>query len=124
LREKIGTAYYNTIANSGSDILISQEIPEGYRHSYYTFGAVFNGTKYGIEWQQFRKKYMEFGGDGIYAAWQTVNNEPAFENIGWGDVPISEKLQKNIMQFTTNQKNDEELNIQLNALQKTLINFS
>ena len=38
-----------------------------------------------------------FGGDGIYAAWQTVNNEPAFKDtaVGWGVVPVAERLQKN-----------------------------
>ena len=72
-----------------------------------------------------RKKYIQNGGDGIYAAWKTVNNEPCFKdsNIGWGDVPIAEELQKNIMQFTTNQKNKFERNNQFTALIKTLNYF-
>ena len=65
----------------------------------------------------------ENGGDGIYAAWKTVNNEPCFENTGWGDVPVAEKIQKNIMQFTTNQKDKKERDIQLNALRETLNYF-
>ncbi len=124
-RMNMGNAYIKAIENSNSDLLIPQFVPNGYINSYYSFAALFNGEKYGIEWQEFRGKYMEFGGDGIYAAWQTVNNEPAFKNnnIGWGDVPIAEKLQRNIMQFTTNQKNEEECQYQVNALIKTIEYF-
>jgi len=125
LRIKMGNEYLNAIKESSTDILIPQFTPKGYIHSYFTFGCMFNGKKYGIEWQEFRKKYIQNGGDGIYAAWKTVNNEPCFKdsNIGWGDVPIAEELQKNIMQFTTNQKNKFERNNQFTALIKTLNYF-
>ena len=36
-----------------------------------------------------------------------------------GNTPIAEKIQKKIMQFTTNQKNSFEINLQINALKKT-----
>jgi len=125
LRQEMAKAYTEIIMESGTDILIPQKVPTGYEHSYYTYGALFNGAKYGIKWQEFRKKYMEFGGDGIYAAWQTVNNEPAFKNnkIGWGEVPIAEKLQRNLMQFTTNQSSNEEIQKQITALKATLSYF-
>ena len=42
------------------------------------------------------------------------------ESYGWGNTPIAEKIQKKIMQFTTNQKNNFEVNLQINALKKTL----
>jgi perosamine synthetase len=125
LRQKMGNAYIKTIMDSGSDLLIPQAVPIGYKHSYYTFGTLFNGEKYDIEWQEFRKKYIELGGDGIYAAWQTVNNEPAFKhnNIGRGESPIAERLQKRLMQFTANQKDEHERNTQVNAMKKTLTHF-
>jgi perosamine synthetase len=125
LRQKMAYIYNKIIIESGSDLLIPQHVPQGYTHSYYTFSTLFNGEKYGIKWQEFRKKYMEFGGDGIYAAWQTVNNEPAFKNnnLGRGDVPVAEKLQKILMQFTTNQKNEAEMHTQAAALKKTLAFF-
>ena len=82
---------------------------------------------------------MSFGGDGIYSAWQTENNEPCFYNArkkglysgsmkisnsyGWGETPIAVKLQKNIMQFTTNQKNSKEIKKQILALKKTIEYF-
>lgn len=120
LRTKMGEAYVNAVGDS--DLLIPQHVPPGYVNAYYTFGAVFNGKKYNIRWQDFRKKYIEFGGDGIYAAWQTVNNEPCFRNskIGWGEVPNAEQLQKKLMQFTTNQKDEGERQRQVNAMKKTI----
>ena len=136
-RMRAGNAYKNMILESGTKLLIPQKIPKGYNHSYYTFAALFEGSN--ISWQEFRKKYIKNGGDGIYAAWQTVNNEPVFlkarkkglysgsmkisDSYGFGDVPVAEKIQKKIMQFTTNQKNDGEIKKQLRSLKKTLDYF-
>jgi perosamine synthetase len=124
LRQQMGMDYRYKIESFKKDILIPQKVKQGYIHTYYTFGALFNGEKYGITWKAFRQKYIEFGGDGIYAAWKTVNCEPAFSTIGWGDVPVAEKLQKNLMQFTTNQHKKDDRIIQLNALHKTLTYFN
>lgn len=120
LREEMGKSY--TAALVDSSLLIPQKIQTGFRNTYWTFAALFEGEKFGISWYDFRKKYMEFGGDGIYSAHQTVNNEPCFKNnkIGWGEVPVSEQLQKKLMLFTTNQKDENERQTQISALQKTL----
>ena len=125
-RKLMGQAYLTAIMSHHSDILIPQKTPKGCSHAYYTFAALFNGSKYNITWQQFRKKYMEFGGDGIYAAWQLVYNEPCFKNqkIGWGRAKIAEKCQKNIMQFTCNQSSKSERDLQIEALIKTLEYFT
>ena len=122
LRSQMGLGYLSVIKKLNLDLLIPQLTPKGYTNSYYTFACKFNGEKYGITWQEFRKKYIEFGGDGIYAAWQLVYNEPCFKNnkIGWGRTPTAEKLQRNIMQFTCNQSNKQEMLSQMNCLQKTL----
>ena len=70
-------------------------------------------------------EYIKNGGDGIYAAWKTLNQEPCFKenSIGWGDVPVAEKLQRHLMQFTTNQQNDSEVRTQMVALEKTISYF-
>ena len=44
-------------------------------------------------------------------------------NYGWGTTPTAQKIQKKIMQFTTNQKNNFEVTKQINALKKTLNYF-
>ncbi len=137
-RMQSGNAYLNLILDSKTNLLVPQRVPKGFKHSYYTFAAKFNG-KNRISWQEFRKKYIKNGGDGIYAAWQTVNNEPCFFNAkknglfsgdlqlsksyGTGEVPIAEKIQKSIMQFTTNQKNLFAIKKQINALKSTLKYF-
>ena len=82
---------------------------------------------------------MSYGGDGIYAAWKTVDDEIPFKkarnngllsgsikvskSYGWGQTPIAHKLQKKLMQFTTNQQNTLEVKKQINALKKTLSFF-
>ena len=52
-------------------------------------------------------------------------NEPCFKNskIGWGRAPVAEKLQRNIMQFTCNQKDQFEIDKQADCLSKTLKYF-
>lgn len=124
LRIKIAQEYLETI--SDNDLLIPQKTQSGFRNTYWTFAAKFLGNEVGVDWQEFRRKYMEFGGDGIYAAHQLVSNEPCFKNnnIGKGDTPVAENLQKHLMLFTTNQKDENERKIQTNALEKTLKFFS
>ena len=124
LRIKMAEGYLDIIKNS--ELFVPQHVQKGYKNTYWTFAAQFMGQNHGIKWQEFRKKYMEFGGDGIYAAHQTVNNEPCFRDskIGHGEVPIAEMLQKELMLFTTNQKNEEERTIQLMAMEKTLNYFT
>jgi len=124
LRIKMAEGYLDIIKNS--ELFVPQHVQKGYKNTYWTFAAQFMGQNHGIKWHEFRKKYMEFGGDGIYAAHQTVNNEPCFRDskIGHGEVPIAEMLQKELMLFTTNQKNEEERTIQLMAMEKTLNYFT
>ena len=120
LRKEMGSAYQNLLVHS--PLFVPQSIEPGSGNVYWTFAARFLGKKFGIGWQEFRKKYMEFGGDGIYAAHQLVYNEPCFQEIslGYGKAPISESLQKELMLFTTNQKDFHEQNLQISALEKTL----
>lgn len=120
LREKMGNEYMKILEKS--EILIPQRTYAGYRNTYWTFAARFLGNELGVSWYDFRKTYVENGGDGIYSAHQTVNNEPCFKNsnIGWGDVPVAEKLQQEIMLFTTNQKDEYERQAQISALEKTI----
>lgn len=120
LRIKMGEEYVSIAKDS--KLFKEQKTPNGFKNTYWSFAARFLGKKYGISWQEFRKKYMEFGGDGIYAALQVIYNEPCFKYnlIGVGKAPIAEKLQKELMLFTTNQANEQERMMQINAFKKTL----
>ena len=119
LRRAMGLEY--TEALSKSELITPQYVVKGYYHTYYTFSAKFDGNKFGITWEDFRRKYIDFGGDGIYAASRLLHQEPIFRDkkIGYGDTPVAESLQKCLMNFTTNQENSEERSIQIEALQKT-----
>lgn len=120
LREKMGREYLKILKKS--EIFIPQKTYDGYRNTYWTFAARFLENESDVSWYDFRKTYVKNGGDGIYSAHQTVNNEPCFKNakLGWGDVPIAEKLQQELMLFTTNQKDENEQQEQIIALEKTL----
>lgn len=120
LREKMGHEYLKILEKS--KILIPQKTYDGYRNTYWTFAARFLVNESSVSWYDFRKTYVENGGDGIYSAQQTVNNEPCFKNakLGWGAVPVAEKLQQELMLFTTNQKDENEQQEQIIALEKTI----
>ena len=119
LRRAMGLAYTEVLVNS--ELLTPQRVLDGYYHTYYTFSAKFNGEKLGVTWEEFRKKYIELGGDGIYAASKLQHQEPVFRdrNIGYGETPIAVDLQKNLMNFTTNQANEEDRNIQIEVMRRT-----
>ena len=122
LRVKMAEDYLTVIKDS--QFFIPQKTQKGFKNTYYTFAALFTGDDYGVSWNDFRKKYIENGGDGIYAAHQLVYNEPCFKNkeIGWGKTLVAEKLQKKLMLFTTNQKDELQRQSQKECLRKT-INF-
>ena len=128
LRIKMASEYKKIIGKS--ELLKPQYKPKNYKYTYYTYSCLFNGIKHNIKWSNFRRKYMEFKGDGIYAASQLLYQEPAFKNkkIGYKKngthrTIISEYLQKNLMNFTTNQRTSAERDTQTNALHKTLKYF-
>jgi len=108
-------------AIAGCDWLSPQVAPPGYVHSYWTY-AVKLDPSVDFDWYDFRAKYRELGGDGIYAAWQLSYLEPAFRNKDlWrmqglasrpadsvvqkcdrGLCPVAESVQPLLLQFKTN----------------------
>ena len=90
--------------------IVPQVIPEGYKHSHYTFSFEYKGQEeVGISWKQFYNMYVEMGGDGFYSACVVPYLEPVFQNHEFykeiykrGMCPVAEDLQKKIMQFKTN----------------------
>jgi perosamine synthetase len=124
-------------------LLVPQYVPSDRVNSYWAFAAKFEGASRGIEWQEFRKQYVANGGDGIYAAWSLLYNEPVIKemrfygkgcptacphyegkfNVNDGQCPQAEEVQPKIMQFTTNQATEEAMARQVEAMQKTLAYF-
>lgn len=128
-------------ALKGCDWLVPQKVPAGYVNACWTFALRFEGERRGVSWYDFRKKFMEYGGDGIYSAWALVYNEPIMRLIHekgrfFPDLPDqakhfkgylkgvhcpnAETLQPKIMQFTANQEIEKDMKLQIQALKKAI----
>lgn len=136
LRCKMADKYKKTITDLKCKWLEPQLTPEGDINSYYTFAVKFSHPE--INWEDFRYKYVELGGDGIYAAWALCYMEDSIQeihkmlekmNLGKrfvsdpGICPIAENIQQQLMQFTTNQKDENEMEKQAEILGKTIAYF-
>jgi perosamine synthetase len=124
---------------SECDYLIPQCTPEDCVNTYYSLGVVYEGEdKIGIPWQDFRKTYIELGGDGFYGAWSVPYLEPMmsercfakrlpeiYENVFYeeGLCPTTEGIQKKIMQFKTNYRDIELAKRKAEALLQTIKKF-
>jgi perosamine synthetase len=142
-RMKVAEKYRKAL--EGCDFIFPQRVPKGFVNSCWTFAVRFEGEKRGISWYDFRKKFMEYGGDGIYSCWALVYNEPIMQLIHkegrfFADIPNqakhfkgylkgvscpnAEKLQPKIMQFTANQGIEADMNLQISALKKAIKFFT
>ena len=105
--------------------------------TYYTLSIFLNSKK--IKWENFQKKFTDFGGDSPYAASKILQDEPSikFSNLGkcflsckknclqnCKGTPIAKKLQKNILNFCTNQGSYKDADKQIVAMKKTINYFN
>ena len=135
LRVDIGNLYLDAIR--GCDYLIPQITPNNWLNTYWSFAAKY--LRNDVSWQQFRKKYIEFGGDGIYAAWaltyeETLMAEGHYKkhcpmiydslNFPRGICPVAETLQPQLMQFVTNYGSLDEAKPMVEALGNTIRFFN
>ncbi len=121
------------------DWIHPQAVPDNCKHSYWAFCATLDTDR--IEWGEFRKKFMQLGGDGIYSAWKLSYLEPAYLNMNFlgrekyikaygnyeyhqGLCPIAEKLQAKMLQFKTNYWDERDAVRQADLLRKTISYFS
>ena len=136
-RIQMAEMYNEVIQKNQCSWLKPQVVPEGDINSYYTYALKFEHED--ITWSEFRKKHIENGGDGIFAAWALGYEEGSIDDIknrlnkmglanrfntDRGICPNAELIQKQIMQLTTNQKDSDEMKIQADALDKTIHYFS
>lgn len=122
------------------EYLIPQASKEGYKNSFYTLGVLYKGEEaIGVSWQDFRKAYIEEGGDGIYGAWQVPYLEPMIANKAFayrypeiydkvsyepGLCPVAERIQKQLMQFKTNYRDLKLAEQKAEILKKVIKKFS
>jgi perosamine synthetase len=104
------------------DYLIPQTVPKDCFNSYYTLGAIYEGKEAkGVSWEDFRKKYIKNGGDGIYGAWSVPYQEPLMKGYEYvGFCPVAESIQPKLMQFKTNYTDMKLAERKAEALWKTI----
>ena len=123
-------------ALDGCDFLTAQFIPKYSDNSYWALGLKYSGEeKYGVSWFDFRRLYMENGGDGVYGAWSVPYLEPLMQNMTFierypqiynnlsyqrGLCPVAEKIQKQMMVFKTNYRDIRLARQKAHALSKTI----
>tara|TARA_R110002020_G_scaffold464493_2_gene685239 strand:- start:13109 stop:14317 length:1209 start_codon:yes stop_codon:yes gene_type:complete len=137
LRKEVASLFIKAV--SECDYITPQFTPEGYGHSYFTLGMLFDGDKKGISWKEFREKYVSFGGDGFYGAWSVPYLEPViqqrkfvkrypeiYENVEYkqGLCPVAESIQPRLMQFKTNYRDIDLAAQKVEALKNTIDYFN
>jgi len=138
MRIKSARLFIDVMADT--DYLIPQKVPEGYTNSYYTLGVLYRGEEsIGVSWNDFRKAYVDAGGDGIYSAWSVPYLEPmmterkyvkrcpwVYEKVCYesGLCPVAERIQKQLMQFKTNYRDMKLAEMKADILRKVIKKFS
>lgn len=132
-RIKMAEKYREVIDSLKCEWLIPQAVPEGDKNSYYSYACKFENTN--VDWVDFRQEHVKNGGDGIYAAWALCYQEDSIPeilemlsgmglagrmNVSKGICPNAEIVQPKLMQFTTNQKDEHEMDKQAEILYKTI----
>ncbi len=135
LRTDISAMYSEVV--QGCDYLLPQKTPEGYVNTYWTWTCRYVHPT--VPWREFRAKYVENGGDGVYAAWALLYDETIFASGEWKKLcpplygpldysrpncPVAERVQPQLMQFVTNFGSLEESAPQVEALRKTIRHFA
>ncbi len=131
LRIKISKMFHEVIKDC--NYLTPQYTPKGYKNTYWTFTVLYERDD--VSWEDFRNKFNELGGDGIYAAWKLSYQEDIMAKEAYkrvapyyykklkypdGICPVAEKIQPKLMQFVTNYGSVEEAKPFVEALSKTI----
>ncbi len=121
LRQESAKIFIDAIGDC--DFLVPQQEIKDCVNTYYSLGVRYLGEeKIGVSWEDFRKKYVEMGGDGYYGAWSVPYLEPVIAERVFADrlpaiynhveyheglCPVAEKIQRQIMQIKTNYRDLE-----------------
>lgn len=92
-RESIGLEMFDVVSNS--DFMVPQKKIKGSRNTYWTFASRFTHTE--VTWQEFRKKFIENGGESIYGCWALTYDEPIVSEgqYKYHNPPLYDALQFN-----------------------------
>lgn len=139
----IASQYEAVIREEKCEWLIRPHVPEGLTHSYWCYACKLDEKKLGVDWRQFRKTFIENGGDGLYGMWCPVHLEPIFQTMAFygprerspnfdsrykgnvksyneGDCPNAEAARRTMCLFKTGSQTLDKVNAQVDALGKTI----
>lgn len=134
MRKKCAKIFAEAVGDT--KIMASQKVNEGYENAYWAYTTKL--TDDSIDWKVFRDKYLELGGDSIYAAWKLTYQEPFFRNFEFlrrdtllnkeisyedGICPVAEALQPRLLAFKSNYYDLETAKVKAEALRKTINYF-
>ncbi len=137
LRIRIAELYAEAARSAGGDYLVPQKVPDGYGSTYWCWTAKY--MRDDVQWKDFRAMNLEFGGDGVYAAWALAYQEDVVTSGAWrkrapalydeiefsaGTCPVAEEIQPRIMQFVNNYGSVEEAEPKAEALHRTIRYFA
>ena len=134
--KRIESARAYRAVTKNCDWLTEQVIPDGYKHTQWTF--VVKIEREDIDWAEFKNRFEQNGGDGPFGCWKITYQEDLFKKRAFerlnpelykgikyneGLCPVAEKIQPKLLQFSTNQGTQEEIHKQTEALKKTIASF-
>lgn len=142
VERRIDSANLFIDAMKGCDWLVPQHTPEGYKNVYW--GLAVRLVDAPVSWVDFRMKFKELGGDGIYATWKLTYQEPMFQEMNFagkedilkatykgtfqewkpGLCPVAEKVQQQILAFKTNYWECDRAEKQAEILKQTIAFFN
>ena len=137
IRRRAGEAIFE-MAEKSHGLLTPQSKYENSTHSFWSAAVTIDTSKFG--WHEFRDSFQNFGGKGIYAAWQLTYHEPFFRNANFlgrekfikpeildsysqNLCPNAEIIQPRVLAFRTNEWTKTALKKQIKALESTIKHF-
>ncbi len=143
----IASQYEAVIRGEKCEWLIPPHVPEGRTHSYWCYPCRLDEKKLGVDWRQFRKTFIEKGGDGLYGSLFPVHLEPIFQTMAFygsrdnapnfdprykgntksyneSDCPNVESFRKYLCLFKTSMQTLDKVNAQIEALISTIRHYT
>ena len=142
-RQCIAAMYEAVIAEEQCEWLRPPYVPAGYEHTYWCYPVWLDQKQLGVEWRNFRKTFIQQGGDGLYGCYTPVHLEPVFRHLNFygdksrsplydpryhgkiksyqeGDCPQLERFRTGLCLFKTGMQQLDKVYAQVEALQKTI----
>ncbi len=142
-RQYIASQYEAAIREEKCEWLTPPFVPEGRTHSYWCYACKLDEKLLGADWREFRRAFIQHGGDGLYGMWVPVHLEPIFRTMAFygsrdrapnfdprykgqvksydeGSCPTVETFRRSLCQFKTGMQMLDKVNAQVDALRSTI----